>query len=377
MVPILVPFAFLTNHQRVRRLFCENSRNHFTVCKAAVLIRVLHRSVESATLICHSLRLNFKEGQIKMDYKEIVTLYLTIVDESIELLSKNNEGKISNLPGWVLHNRQIDIGVTKDSEGIVVKITPDDSLGDDVSTIQEVTSVKEINNLLAPEPMKYGDRMPNTFPENRFDTVSNIRVVHATNPLVEPPIHIKSFLGFGRVSGFINHFNEKEAKLKAIDLWNSAANDLDTNESYILQVRNVVDKFQAIIKRKGFLERSIHRFVNEHKAILLPDHKVCRYEHCIYLRDEMRKADFILEREQGLPAIFIELENPVHRVFTKNGDLTAQSNHASQQVSEWVKFVEEEPQTNATGEYSFLTGHKERMVIIGTGVENREKLIDT
>lgn len=91
----------------------------------------------------------------------------------------------------------------------------------------------------------------------------------------------------------------------------------------------------------------------------------------------MRKADFILEREQGLPSIFIELESPVHSVFTKKGDLTAQSNHARQQVSEWVKYVENEPQTNAKDEYSFLTGPKERMVVIGRGIENKDRLIDT
>ena len=73
----------------------------------------------------------------------------------------------------------------------------------------------------------------------------------------------------------------------------------------------------------------------------------------------------------------VDFTGPVHKVFTKNGDLTAQSNHARQQVSEWVKYVENEPQTNASNEHLFLTGPKERMVIIGRGLDIREKLIDT
>lgn len=51
--------------------------------------------------------------------------------------------------------------------------------------------------------------------------------------------------------------------------------------------------------------------------------------------------------------------------------------YTSQQISEWVKFVENDPMRNASGEYNFMTGPKERMVIIGLGVEDKERLINT
>ena len=310
-----------------------------------------------------------------MNYREIITRYLSIVDESLEELSARNEGKISNLPSWVLQKRKIDIGITKDNEGVVIKIKPDDSLDQDIVNLVEINTRDDINKIIF--PIDFGGRLPNKDPENSFILFSDISLVEADNPLAVPALQDNSMLGWGRKSGFVNSFKKNKAKEGAINLWNSVLNDLDSKVSFVQEVRGILDKFQAIIRRKAFVERRVHRFINEHKSIFLPEHKTCLYEHKLFLRDEMRVADFILEREQGLPSVFIELESPVHKVFTKKGDLTAESNHARQQVSDWVKYVENEPQKNASGEYSFLTGPKERLVIIGRGLENKDKLIDT
>lgn len=310
-----------------------------------------------------------------MNHEEVITRYLLIIDEGLDKLSNHNEGSLSNLPGWVLQKRKIDIGVTSDNEGVVIKITPDNSLENDIVNLFEVNTVDDVSKITA--PVSFGDHLPNEEPEKSFISLCDLSVVEANNPLAVPVFDNKSMLGWGRTSGFLNTFKETKAKEEAITLWNAAANDLTTKGSFVQEVRKIFDKFEAIIKRKAFLERRVHRYIHLHKNIFLPEHKTCLYEHKIYLNGEMRKADFILEREQGLPAIFIELESPVHNVFTKNGDLTHQSNHARKQVSEWVKYVENEPQTNATDEYSFLTGPKERMVVIGRGLENRSRLVDT
>ena len=58
-------------------------------------------------------------------------------------------------------------------------------------------------------------------------------------------------------------------------------------------------------------------------------------------------------------------------------DLTAQANHARGQISEWVLFIDSDAVKNASGELNFLTGPKERLVIIGRGTEHKERLIDT
>ena len=174
----------------------------------------------------------------------------------------------------------------------------------------------------------------------------------------------------------LKSLNIDTAKQKAIELWNSAVEGVK-GQSFIQETMKVFEKFQTIAKRKAFLERRIHRFMNEYSGLLLPSHKKCLSEQALYLGDEKRKSDFILEREQGLPPMLIELESPVHEILTKRGDLTAPANHARQRISEWVSFIEGDPLRNASGENSFLTGPKERLVIIGRGLEHRQRLIQT
>jgi len=310
-----------------------------------------------------------------MNYEEAIVKYLLAVDSSLDILSKHEEGKLSELPSWVLQKRNIDIGVTEDNEGVVIKITPDDSLEEDRPVLRTIRTTNDVNAIIA--PMNFGGRLPNKEPDNSFILFADMSVVEANNPLAVPVLDNKFMIGWGRSSGFFESFNIDKAKEEAINIWNSAKEGLGKNKNYVQETRKIFEKFQAIIKRKAFLERRVHRFVHEYRNIFLPSHKRCLYDHKLYLGIEMRKADFILEREQGLPAIFLELESPVHNVFTKKNDLTAQANHARQQISEWIQFVENAPQQNASGEYSFMTGHKERMVILGRGVENKERLINT
>jgi hypothetical protein len=42
-----------------------------------------------------------------------------------------------------------------------------------------------------------------------------------------------------------------------------------------------------------------------------------------------------------------------------------------------VKFIDRNPQENAAGPFDFLVGPKHRLVIIGRGLEQRERLLDT
>lgn len=308
--------------------------------------------------------------------KETILNYLNAVDSSIEVLSKKSEGKISGLPSWVLEKRKVIIGLTSDNEGVVIKIIPLQELEEDTVIFKEIKSIEEINEILS--PMNYQGSLPNKLPRNNdFVLFGDISVVEADNPLAVPVIDNRCLIGWGRKDGFFALFNIEKAKKEAIEHWNNAIHGIKRNRSFIQEVRSVLNKLQAIIKRKAFLERRIHRFINEYSSILLPNHKRCLFEHKLYLGNKVRKADFILEREQGLPPILIELESPVHKVLRKNNDLTAAANHARQQIMEWISFIEKDPIRNASGEYSFLLGPKEKLIIIGRGVEYKERLIDT
>ncbi len=86
--------------------------------------------------------------------------------------------------------------------------------------------------------------------------------------------------------------------------------------------------------------------------------RIVFFELKFKLNRQIRKADFVLERESGMPALLIELENPVHNIFTKRGEYTSQANHARAQIAEWVKFIDENPQENASGDLSFFKRKK-------------------
>ncbi len=310
-----------------------------------------------------------------MNVEQTILDYLNHIDSSLEILSEQAEGKIPGLPSWVLETREIIIGITDDNEGIVIKVEPNENLKNDKIITRIVKNREDINKIIS--PMNFGGPLPNQGAENHFILFADMSVVEANNPLAVPVEDNRFLFGWGRKNGFFNTFNADKAKKEAVDLWNSAKEGIKKGSSFIQESRNVYSKFQAIFKRKTFLERRIHRFINEYPRLLLPSHKRCFFEHKLYLGNEMRKADFILEREQGLPPILIELESPVHTVFTKANDLTAPANHARQQISEWLSFIEKDPIRNASGENSFLTGPKERLVIIGRGLENKKRLIDT
>ena len=310
-----------------------------------------------------------------MDFEQTILEYLQTVDSSLEILSKHYEGMITGLPSWVLETREITIGVTDDGEGFVIKVTPNENFKNDIVTVQQIKNKDDIDKIIS--PMNYGGPLPNKIQPGNYLLSFDMTMVNANNPLAIPALENLFLMGWGRKTDFFNAFSLEEAKKDAVNFWNNALEGTKKRASFIQEVRTVFSKFHAIIKRKAFLERRIHRFINEYPIILLPSHKRCLYEQKLVFGEETREADFILEREQGLPAILIELESPVHKVFTKKNDLTAPANHARRQISEWITFIEKDPVRNASGYTSFLTGPKERLVVIGRGLENREQLIDT
>lgn len=309
-----------------------------------------------------------------MEIEKQITDYFRCIDENLDTLSLHKEGELTGLPSWVHTTRSITIGITDDGDGIALKINPDNSLIADVTKVVSIKSPEDVNKLLA--PMTYGGTPLSNLAEDFFMLVGDM-VVTGNNPLLPPALDSRFLMGWGRRSGFDKTFNIEKAKEESIDLWNKRLIDKASSASYVSEVNNILYRLQAVIKRKTFLERRIHRFVCQYKHLLLPPHKRCLYEHILYRGTESRKADFILEREQGLPPILIELESPVHPVFTKNMELTAPANHARQQISEWVSFIDSDAVNNASGELNFLTGTKERLIIIGRGLEHKERLIDT
>jgi hypothetical protein len=232
----------------------------------------------------------------------------------------------------------------------------------------------DLVNLVAPWVPDFGLERLSTIP---FVEYGDMRVEAVGEPLMAPLVTSPGLIGMGRSDEAITAFSEESAKRNAINDWNTALTGKRRSGSFVHEARTVFDKLHAIIRRKAFLERRIHRFLREHSALVLPAFKKCFFEHYLFLGSDRLTADFILEREAGIPGILVELESPVHRVFRADGDWTAKVTHARGQIAGWERFIRQAPERNAQEEMAFLAGPLQRLVIIGRGVEHSERLVDS
>lgn len=303
-----------------------------------------------------------------IEIKNIVADYLATLDSSFEKLAHSNEGQLCKCSDWILATRKIH--VLKSRHGLCIRIEKTDDYNVDNYVMDESTA-EGIADLCRPINLQLHSSTLN----QPFSSISNLTITKDDNPLLPPIYSMNFFLGFGSFDTFKEYFNLDKCKLDAIDQWNSKSGDT-SGKSFILKTKRVFETFAKIIKRKSFVERKIHRYIYAHKDLLLPDHKRCLYEHPLYLNGEKRVADFILERSQGLAPLLIELESPNKKILRKNNEFTYEANHARGQLDEWIEYISKNAPQNASGELAFLTGNKERLIVMGTGLDQSRTLIE-
>jgi len=300
--------------------------------------------------------------------------YFKTLDSSLENLSKMQEKKITGLPSWALSYRDIYLGIWDNENSFIIKAIPNENLAQDNLTIIYPKNDLELNKICAPwsAPFSFSSGA-----EEGAIQIGDLSVEGGDNPFDEPISLLKGLFGVYTKNHFDKIFNINQAKRDAFNMWNSALNKFpQKGDSFIGTALVIFLKFKFLIRRKAFLERRIHRYINSYRFILLPQHKNCFFEKKLFLGKDYRIADFILEREKGMPALLIELESPSNKLFRKNGEITAEANHAKHQIAEWVKFIEQYPE-NRKVEMDFLNGKKQRMVIMGRGMEHLDKMIDS
>ncbi len=307
---------------------------------------------------------------------KIIKDYYETIDESIDNLSKLNEGKLSKILDIYLTYKHVYIGVTEDYQGIVIRVEPKPDYEENKYTVQKIYFDEMINILI--EPFKTKQTI-NGLKRQSFSGLGGMQLFNSQNPLDKPHVMNHS-IGMGSYLEFKNHYTVEKAKKIALDEWisiNSKDENIKSASSYSIEVNKIVNRLSSIIKRKSFLERRVHRYIYEHREYLLPKHSKCYFEYKLLSEDKAtyRKADFILQREGKLSPILIELESPVHKVLTKNKSLTRESNHAREQIDEWVEYILCNPIDNCMDEMSFLKNNKfEKIVIMGKGLEESDIL---
>ena len=329
----------------------------------------------------------------------LVKNYFEELDSQLRIISNKFEDKYVKLPSWALCNKKVSIFIIDSIKLLVVFAEPDYDIHESViSTLrfEEVRdfelhfrkfiepanliinsgsiSIKIINDF-GPNALQL--KLDNSSIEKIGVFLSDVYVIEQNNPFAQPVIDLKFLLGLHYLDNIAKIYSLETAKKEAFGLWFDYTNAKEQHSSYVFNVQNIFNKLSAIINSKGFKERQIHRFINQNKEVLLPfSFKRCFFEHRLYLDGEYRDADFILERELAMPALLIELEAPWHKIFKENGEIYLPVTHAKHQIQEWIKFIDDNP-VNSKKEMSFLKGYKQRLVIIGRGLEHIDKMKDT
>jgi hypothetical protein len=295
--------------------------------------------------------------------------YFKTLDDAFDSLSNLEEGKIVKLPSYVFGKRHIAIFRLGYTKFYLIKVVVDLSLDSDKGFTGQLNSNEEIKK--ATYPLEFDFNL-NQVPEEYGMVIDRINIKEVGNPNALPVID-DQMLSIVREDRFFDWFSVEKAKERALDIWNKSDTGIDNNYTFVHNLKNIFDKLSAIVKRKSFLERRVHRFINSHATYILPSFLNCYYEFPIVYGEEKRVADFIIERETGFPALLIELESPSQPVFKKNNELTHQSHHAVSQINEWKMFIDQDSR-NTQNEMKFLSGPKDKVIIIGRGIENLEAM---
>jgi hypothetical protein len=110
-------------------------------------------------------------------------------------------------------------------------------------------------------------------------------------------------------------------------------------QEVVTRLHSILDGYRTIISDRNYRERVIHQFIHNHPILLFPTKKRLLYEYPLFEEGKVQyKIDFVVEVTSG-KYILVELENPNHRIFTRNGDFTQAVNHAERQVSDWFVWI--------------------------------------
>lgn len=307
-------------------------------------------------------------------YIKYLIKYFDELDAGFKKISNLEERGISNLPTYVFSKKFIELYKLGNSDHLFIKVYADKNLTKNFAKATIISSRDQLLQCTYPIPMILDCEFDRLKPNETFlITHINIRETDNINSL---PVLEYCLFGIVPSDNFFNLFSEEKAKERVLQEWNDfndKNNILDKNYSFVNNLKKIFDKLELMLNDSDFSERRLHRYINQHAQYILPAHKNCYFEHVLYLNEEKRAADFILEREEGLPPMLIELENAFQPVLKKNNEATQYTNHAKNQISEWVQFIEENSD-NAKNEMQFLTGPKERLVIIGRGLKDIDSI---
>lgn len=324
---------------------------------------------------------------IDFDFATFIKNYFDTISESISQLSNMNERHLKHIPFWCL-NQDIVILLYFEANRIDIYINP--YTGRNCAQLISIKNVQEFSEII--EKMNVWLKIGH---ENMFTPHLNIESYPTDNSIsmafagfkfsssgnefggLEMLSHDYHFMG--SPDDLFEKLSVEQAKNEAVKIWNDTiiGDTVSSSNDYIMNVKNTIHVLEKLIHRKEYLERKIHRYINKYAHIILPHHNRCYFETDLYSNDgEKQVADFILERDTGMAPLLIELESPWLKIFKANGELTAEANHAKNQIGNWVRFIDTNSKNFENG-FDFLQGNKDRLVIGGRGLNNIKQMLNS
>lgn len=316
------------------------------------------------------------------NFRKVLQDYFDVVDEHVRRVSHMNEGVLAFMPSWFTSFREIRWGVNNDDalRLVAIRIKPDDKIKSDNYIHIPLNSVENGKKIIEPihvnwEAIRQGGYLEPSWNEDASITYTTENLLDNVQSVLPG---VSCVCGFEHVQGY---FSDYAAKRFVEASWEAASERANSKHfTYADKLRRIIAALRYIIKTTTADERRIHRYINYHRSLLLPAHEECYFEHPIYKEDKIQvkyKADFVLDMGTGNRALLIELENQKHKIFRKNGHFRSEITHAVAQTKDWSKAITEFPHLNATGDFRFLLGEQDRMVVVGTGTKDEKRLNDT
>lgn len=132
--------------------------------------------------------------------------------------------------------------------------------------------------------------------------------------------------------------------------------------------------FRTLLDSNPEREETLHQFLNENPKLLCPSHA----KKWSKLRFGAQVSDFVFREGTG-EYLLVEIERSTHRLFTNNGNPTSELTHATSQITDWIRYIQDNLSTVRNElKLDGITSTPQSLVVIGRSdgltAENRRKL---
>ena len=119
-------------------------------------------------------------------------------------------------------------------------------------------------------------------------------------------------------------------------------NPKETRDRVVTMLEAAIDEFERVLEVDANDEQMMQYFLDtERNRILLEPSMIPPLRREVWIGNN--KADFVVELPPGERYLLVEIERPIHKLFTAKDRVTKEVNHAQQQIEDWMNRISEHP----------------------------------